>query len=167
MQFHHLFDSKFRLDKPKPLDHARNDPQLGRRQSTTTREHSDAVALGSIKAALELTSHGTEKMAGEDDKEAKVDGAGPVRLSTASTLSGSEPKQSWSEVTPPQEQPIRSEAIKVPRSRRRGLFGRFSVLAEVEEPRKYPRKSKWFITFTVAMGGIAAPLGSAIIFRKS
>ena len=55
--------------------------------------------------------------------------------------------------------------VKVPRSKRRGLFGRFTIIAEVEEPKRYPRKTKWFITFVVAMAAMAAPLGSAIIFR--
>ena len=59
------------------------------------------------------------------------------------------------------------EPIKVPRSQRRGLFGRFTILAEVEEPRHYSRKAKWYITFIVALAAMAAPLGSAIIFRMA
>ena len=59
------------------------------------------------------------------------------------------------------------EPIKVPRSQRRGLFGRFTILAEVEEPKHYPRKTKWYITFVVALAAMAAPLGSAIIFRMA
>ena len=55
--------------------------------------------------------------------------------------------------------------VKVPRSKRRGLFGRFTILAEVQEPKHYPRPTKWFITFVIAMAAMAAPLGSAIIFR--
>lgn len=53
--------------------------------------------------------------------------------------------------------------IKVPRSKRRGLFGRFSIVAEVEEPRHYSRKTKWYITFVISMAAVAAPLGSTII----
>ena len=64
-------------------------------------------------------------------------------------------------------EPETPSAIKVPRSQRRGLFGRFTLLAEVEEPKDYPRRTKWFITFVVALAAIAAPLGSAIFFRKS
>lgn len=56
--------------------------------------------------------------------------------------------------------------VKIPRAQRRGLFGRFTLLAEVEEPKHYPRKTKWFITFIVAFAAIAAPMGSAIIFRE-
>lgn len=55
--------------------------------------------------------------------------------------------------------------IKVPRSERRGLFGRFSVLAEVKEPKHYSQRIKWYITFVVALAAVAAPMGSAIIFR--
>ncbi|KAL8724162.1 MAG: hypothetical protein Q9181_006951 [Wetmoreana brouardii] len=53
--------------------------------------------------------------------------------------------------------------VKVPRDNRRGLFARFTLLAEVEEPKDYPRSTKWFITFIIAMAAVAAPLGSAII----
>lgn len=63
--------------------------------------------------------------------------------------------------------PIRGQAIKVPRAKRRGLLGKFSMIAEVEEPKDYPRRIKWFITFVVGMAALAAPLGSTIIFRKS
>lgn len=62
---------------------------------------------------------------------------------------------------------IRGQAIKVPRAKRRGLLGKFSMIAEVEEPKDYPRRIKWFITFVVGMAALAAPLGSTIIFRKS
>ena len=55
---------------------------------------------------------------------------------------------------------------EVSRSQRRGLFGRFTVIAEVQEPKHYSRKIKWFITFVIALAAVAAPLGSAIIFRK-
>lgn len=55
--------------------------------------------------------------------------------------------------------------VKVPRSKRRGLFGRFTIVAEVEEPKHYPRNIKWYITFVVALAAVAAPMGSAIIFR--
>lgn len=62
---------------------------------------------------------------------------------------------------------IQTKPVKVPRSQRRGLFGRFTILAEVENPKEYPRSVKWFITFVIAMAAIAAPIGSTLIFRKS
>lgn len=56
--------------------------------------------------------------------------------------------------------------VKVPRARRRGLFSRFALVAEVTNPYDYPNNVKWFITFIVAIAGAAAPVGSAIIFRR-
>ena len=57
-------------------------------------------------------------------------------------------------------------AVKVPRSKRQGLFAQFCVLAEVEEPKHYPRRTKWFITFIISLAAAAAPLGSSIILRE-
>jgi hypothetical protein len=59
----------------------------------------------------------------------------------------------------------RRPPIKVPSSQRRGLFAQFALVAEVENPYDYSNTSKWFITFTVAVAAVAAPLGSAIFFR--
>ena len=76
--------------------------------------------------------------------------------------------------TPPQDpeaqthrEPASNKApppVKVPRSKRHGLLGRYTLLAEVDRPRDYPRSSKWFITFVIAVAAFAAPTGSAILF---
>lgn len=60
------------------------------------------------------------------------------------------------------EQPL---PTKVPRSMRRGLLGRCSLLAEVHEPKDYPRSTKWYVTFVVSLAGATAPLASTVIFR--
>lgn len=52
----------------------------------------------------------------------------------------------------------------VPRSKRRGLFGRFAVLPEVERPYEYPNKTKWLITLIVALSAAGGPLGSSIFY---
>lgn len=57
-------------------------------------------------------------------------------------------------------------AVRVSRSKRRGLFGQLTLLAEVEDPKTYPRRTKWFITFIVAVAGAVAPMGSSIFFRE-
>lgn len=57
--------------------------------------------------------------------------------------------------------------IKVARLKRRGLLGQLALVAEVENPKTYPRKMKWFITFIVAVAGATAPMGSAIFYRES
>lgn len=59
--------------------------------------------------------------------------------------------------------PIRA-SVKVPRSKRRGLFARFALVAEVTHPQDYDRKLKWFITFIVSFSAAAAPAGSSIFF---
>lgn len=56
--------------------------------------------------------------------------------------------------------------VKVPKSNRRGLLGRLTLVAEVEEPQDYSRRTKWYITFVVALAGVAAPLASSIILRR-
>ncbi|KAJ9611149.1 hypothetical protein H2200_004332 [Cladophialophora chaetospira] len=55
--------------------------------------------------------------------------------------------------------------VKVPRSKRRGLFARFAVVAEVTDPYDYKNSAKWFITLLVAIAAAAAPVGSAIILQ--
>jgi hypothetical protein len=54
----------------------------------------------------------------------------------------------------------------VPRSKRRGLLGRLSIIPEVDRPYDYANTTKWLITLIVAIAAAAAPLGSAIFFRE-
>lgn len=54
----------------------------------------------------------------------------------------------------------------VPRSKRRGLFGRLAVLPEVERPLEYPRKTKWLITLVIALSAACGPMGSSIFYRE-
>lgn len=60
----------------------------------------------------------------------------------------------------------RPKAKSVPISQRRGLLGRVTLIPEVDDPKLYTRRTKWFLTFCVALGAVAAPLGSTIFFRK-
>jgi hypothetical protein len=63
---------------------------------------------------------------------------------------------------------VRSRPLTiVPRSKRRGLLGRFAIIPEVERPYDYSNKIKWIITLIVALAAAAAPLGSAIFYRES
>lgn len=55
---------------------------------------------------------------------------------------------------------------KVPTSQRCGLCPRLSILYEADDPKGYPRKIKWFITFNIALAAVAAPMGSSIILRE-
>ena len=57
-------------------------------------------------------------------------------------------------------------AIRLPTSKRRGFFGRFTLIPEVERPYDYSNRTKWFITGLVALAGAAAPAGSSIFYRE-
>ncbi|EFW16793.1 MFS multidrug transporter [Coccidioides posadasii str. Silveira] len=54
--------------------------------------------------------------------------------------------------------------VSIPMSKRRGLLAQLALVPEVEEPKHYPRKTKWFITFVIGVAAMAAPMGSAIFF---
>ena len=54
----------------------------------------------------------------------------------------------------------------VPRSQRRGLLGRLSIIPEVDRPYDYASGTKWLITLIVSLAAAAAPLGSSIFFRE-
>ena len=83
-----------------------------------------------------------------DEKRSGISGSGQVAAAVEAAADTSQP-----------------ELIKVPRSERRGLGGRFTVVAEVTDPKEYPRSIKYLITVIIAFAGTAAPLGSTIIFR--
>jgi hypothetical protein len=57
----------------------------------------------------------------------------------------------------------RRSVRKVPRSQRKGLFGRLTLLYEAEEPKDYPRPIKWWITSLIACAAVTAAMGSSII----
>ena len=90
-----------------------------------------------------------------------------VSIHSSGTVSGDE-REVAQRPLPPRSvtSSILPQPVKVRRSARRGLFGRFTILAEVEEPKYYERRTKWFITFMIAIAAAAAPLGSAIFFRR-
>ncbi|KAL2852453.1 major facilitator superfamily domain-containing protein [Aspergillus pseudoustus] len=67
-------------------------------------------------------------------------------------------------VTVSNSQPEDEPPIVVPRLKRRGLLGQLTLLEEVENPKSYPRSTKWIITFVVAVAGSVAPAGSGIFF---
>ncbi|KAK3370297.1 major facilitator superfamily domain-containing protein [Podospora didyma] len=52
----------------------------------------------------------------------------------------------------------------IPRAERRGLFGRFTIIPEIESPVDYKNGTKWAVTAIVAMAAAAAPMGSGIFY---
>lgn len=61
---------------------------------------------------------------------------------------------------------VQSRMSIISRGKRRGLLGRFTIVPEVERPHEYGRRTKWFITFLIALAAAAAPMGSAIFYRE-
>lgn len=58
---------------------------------------------------------------------------------------------------------VRREPVNVPRSQRRGLLGRFTLIPEITNQYDYPRRTKWMLTFIVAVAGAAGPMASSIV----
>jgi hypothetical protein len=62
----------------------------------------------------------------------------------------------------------RSKALSViPRSKRRGLLARFTLVPEIAYPPDYKNSTKWCLTGIVALATAAAPLGSTVVYRMS
>ncbi|KAJ4265655.1 hypothetical protein NW762_004949 [Fusarium torreyae] len=59
----------------------------------------------------------------------------------------------------------RSRTISViPRSKRRGLFSRLTLVPEIAYPPDYKNSTKWCLTGIIALATAAAPLGSTIVY---
>ncbi len=128
------------------------------------------------KEAAPHSSHISPKegpLLASEEKASDIDDLETLKNSTAPASPNNEkveePKKELAKDNDPEasrEDEALPPPVKIPRSKRRGLFGRFTFIAEVEEPKHFDRKIKWFITFNVAFAAIAAPMGSAIIFRE-
>ncbi|KAK4692634.1 hypothetical protein P7C71_g4613, partial [Lecanoromycetidae sp. Uapishka_2] len=111
----------------------------------------------SPKKEIPPTGNFEEKISDESSSHASQTSIDPEKGS------GVEDKR---DVEAANEEEVTLVPVKVPRAQRRGLFGRFALVAEVEEPKHYPRRTKWWITFVIALAAVAAPMGSAIIFHN-
>lgn len=124
------------------------------------------LPLGTVSAVDHNGECGAVGKAEEAEKDA--DGLSISRASTRSIG----PDQAGESKEPTRSkslsQSVRSKAVTIiPRSKRRGLLGRLALIPEVSHPPEYTRKTKWLITFIVALAAAAAPMGSAILFRES
>ena len=128
-------------------------------------ELSKPVDLSAAAPDVTKTTETHHPSSGEIDVEKKAIGALPTGDESQSSpmrLSASRSRKEQFDTA----SSCSARPTAVPRDKRRGLFGRFAVLEEVVEPKDYPRKTKWFITFIVAIAGAAAPLGSVIYLRS-
>ncbi|KAK4104300.1 hypothetical protein N658DRAFT_420574 [Parathielavia hyrcaniae] len=109
--------------------------------------------------------HGISKSSGDEKDETIEDpnlgerqGIEPDVLNPEKTQGGSRPQS-------PLASSFANAAI-VPRSQRRGLLGRLTLIPEVERPYEYKNSTKWMITAVVALAAAAAPMGSGIFLRE-
>lgn len=133
---------------PTPSIHSSND--------TITTAHSDEHGSDEKKTAREHIT--------ENDSELHHDSLVPtVSLATAAQAPATEQEAARSRS---RASTTRSKTLNiVPRSQRRGLLSRFSVVPEAESPYEYKNSTKWGITLTIALATAAAPLGSSIFYR--
>ena len=62
--------------------------------------------------------------------------------------------------------PVPEGPISVPRSQRRGLWARLSLIPEVEKPTEYKNSQKWIMTVIVALAAATGSTGSSIFYRE-
>jgi multidrug resistance protein len=152
---------------------AENIPSLPETIATPSRPEA-VVAAGKEEQDFGHTSRERlsedEAIIEEQDSHRKEDdiSIAPSRASTSSDNPSTDPKGAPSKAksrptTLSRTTSVIPDAIYVPRTQRRGLLARFTLIPEVENPYHYPRKTKWFLTFIVAFCAMAAPMGSAIV----
>lgn len=131
------------------------DPEKGHLPSDTNQNL--GVAVEDKDKELDSGAHG-------DDHSEHSERA----LSADDSIEPAPPQPSQDDARPK----FRSSSVRpgplsiVPRSKRRGLLGRFAIIPEVERPYDYGNGTKWAITAITALAGAAAPMGSTIFYRR-
>jgi hypothetical protein len=133
------------------------DPGKSRSESSNDTHHDvESVDFAKSKNASE-----------EMDVSSSHDDALSIASSHADTMSEHDEEKATGKPVPPatltRTTSVLPDAVIVDRKHRRGLFGRFTLIPEVENAHHYARKTKWFITVIVAFCAMAAPMGSAIV----
>lgn len=153
-----------------------SDPEKQPKGLGTTKSSHGTAMSPDAETKEQGLGHTNDTILGKDDiieehvthtKEDSISIA-PSRASTSSDHSSSNPDITSSQttkrpVTLARTTSVTPDAILTPRSQRRGLLARFTLIPEVENPYHYTRKTKWFLTFIVAFCAMAAPMGSAIV----
>ncbi|KAF2683159.1 MFS general substrate transporter [Lentithecium fluviatile CBS 122367] len=133
------------------------DPEKPRPESSSGKHLSvDSVDFGNPKIATK-----------EVDIGSSPDDAISIASSHATTISEHDAEKAGTRPALPtslsRTTSVLPDAVIVERKYRRGLFGRLTLIPEVENANHYARKTKWFITTIVAFCAMAAPMGSAIV----
>ncbi|RDW91362.1 MFS general substrate transporter-64 [Coleophoma crateriformis] len=130
-------------------------------------EKQDVEEKGSpqdVNGSIEPAGGFTENDGDAEGVHSKEDASIHTRTSVDRIGPVSEKSQSPSHAKTIDSSVHSSQSNVVPRSQRRGLLGRFTIIPEVERPYEYDRKTKWTITLLVALAAAAGPMGSAIFY---
>jgi hypothetical protein len=125
--------------EPKEQDFSKIEEELGKQGGQSDRAEKDDE-ISTVTSRASMSSDHTSTDAGVASPTAKTR---PVTLARTTS--------------------VIPDAVLVPRTHRRGLLARFTLIPEVENSYHYTRKTKWLITFVVAFCAMAAPMGSAIV----
>lgn len=138
-------------------------------ETPTTPTHSNIA----LTKEPDITATSAPCANSEDILEIPRRGRSTSKATDSSSDSEQAPSQRWHDhQVPPHRdrsraqssaRSVRRDPVKVPRSQRRGLLGRLTVIAEVTNPYDYSRKTKWTLTFVIAVAGAAAPMASSIV----
>lgn len=90
-----------------------------------------------------------------------------IRSHSSSTISPSATPHEHKTAEPAFSEIQQQRPVPIPRGKRRGWLSNLSIVAEVQEPKDYENRTKWFITFIVAIAAAAAPVGSSIVLRTA
>ncbi|KAL1842005.1 hypothetical protein VTJ49DRAFT_6171 [Mycothermus thermophilus] len=104
----------------------------------------------------------TEHHTTSDDDDGHVTDDHAIKPAVQEPRSGAQHVEKTPSNRPPSRHSTYANTNAVPRAQRRGLFGRFTIIPEVERPYEYKSSTKWTITAIVALAAAAAPMGSGI-----
>ncbi|WEW60428.1 hypothetical protein PRK78_005914 [Emydomyces testavorans] len=122
-----------------------------------------ATTAATSQSADELSERATTQ--NSHSNETKTERSQNSRVSSMrTTCSALEPVQNLELAPVTTGASVNPPAVPVPTRKRRGLLAQFALVPEVEQPKHYPRQTKWLITFIVGVAAMAAPFGSAIFF---
>jgi hypothetical protein len=137
------------------------DQELGEKNIVPTENPSNAQNLSEMEVLEEDHHHETQH-------EAIVDENDHTDASTISETANDDDDNKDNKELEETSEVVRrittelGPPVTVPRLKRRGLFAQLAIIPEIENGKTYPRRTKWYITAIAAVGGVAAPLGSAI-----
>lgn len=92
------------------------------------------------------------------DEKSVSDSSGKPALSDGEQNAGPKEPAVMSEPKP--------QAQIIPRSERRGILGRLTLIPEVANPRATNNGTKWIMTSIVALAAATSSTGSSISYRK-